>query len=229
MKQVRWQTNTGLCDIVWRTKTTIFKQYNQMKKLFLILVAALLTLGVQQTKAQLDFGVVGGLNLSKATVKGPIKKNFHSDNRCGWYFGPKVEFTIPLIGIGVDGSIQYSQRKINGEVESVESSQTLKTIEVPINLRFQFGMESLIAGFIATGPQFGFNVGSKSFKDVWAGDEYKVKNSILTWNIGAGIKVLKHLEVGVGYNIALSKFAKLTGTQVSAKTNTFQAHVGYFF
>ena len=57
-----------------------------------------------------------------------------------------------------------------------------------------------------------------------------MSNSVLTWNIGAGVKLLKHLEVGVGYNIALSKFAKYTGTQESSlKGNTFQVHVGYFF
>ena len=187
-----------------------------------------MTLGVQQAKAQIDFGVVAGLNVSKVNFKN-FSSNVKSSNRCGWYAGPKIEFTVPVIGIGADISAQYSQRSINVSNGPHEKSQNLKTIEVPINLRYQFGMPSVAAVYVATGPQFGFNIGSGSFKEIGAVD-YKVKNSILSWNVGAGVKVLKHLEVGLGYNIALSKYAKITGTQESSlKANTFQAHVGYFF
>jgi opacity protein-like surface antigen len=106
----------------------------------------------------------------------------------------------------------------------------MNTIEIPINLRYQFGFSSLASAYIATGPQFGFNVGSKKIKEMADFNYYKVKNSVLTWNIGAGVKLLKHLEAGVAYNIALSKFAKYTGTQEgSLRSNTFLVHVGYFF
>lgn len=196
-----------------------------MKKTILIVLLGLITLGITPAKAQLDLGLVAGMNLNKADLnKGP--KNFHSSNRCGWYVGPKLEVTLPLAGIGVDIAALYSQRNINGEADGMEKTTKLNTIEIPLNLRCQFGLKSLVAAYIATGPQFGFNVGTKS---MWRASEYKIQNSILTWNIGAGVKVLKHLEVGVGYNIALSKFAKYTGTQQSMKTNTFQAHLGYFF
>lgn len=199
-----------------------------MKKILIILLAAAMTLGVQQAKAQVDFGIVAGLNVSKVNFKN-FKSNVNSSNRCGWYVGPKIEFTVPVVGIGADISAQYSQRSINVSDGPWEKNHNLKTIEVPINLRYQFGMPSIAAVYVATGPQFGFNIGSGSFKEMGAVD-YKVKNSILSWNIGAGVKVLKHLEVGLGYNIALSKYAKITGTQESSlKANTFQAHLGYFF
>lgn len=199
-----------------------------MRKTILVVLVALVGFGTQQASAQIDFGVVAGMNVSKADFKRPMD-NLKSGNRCGWFVGPKVEVAILLVGIGVDASVQYSQRSINMDSELGERNRSLKTIEVPINLRYQVGFSSLAAAYIATGPQFGFNVGSGSLKDI-EGTEYKIKNSILTWNIGAGVKLLKHLEVGVGYNIALSKFAKFTGTQESSlKGNTFQAHVGYFF
>lgn len=199
-----------------------------MKKIFIVMFVALVAFGVQESKAQLDFGIVAGMNLSKANFK-DYGRNFRSDNRAGWFVGPKVEFTVPVVGIGADISAQYSQRSINVSDSPFERNQTLKTIEVPVNLRYQFGMPSIAAGYVATGPQFGFNIGSGSFHEIGAVD-YKVQNSVMSWNVGAGVKVLKHLEVGVGYNIALSKFAKITGTQKGTlKANTFQAHVGYFF
>lgn len=199
------------------------------RHIFFIAMSVFMLFGVQQSKAQLDFGIVAGMNLSKANYHEPIGRNFRSDNRCGWYAGPKLEFTVPLIGIGIDASAQYSQRYINGSEADNETTKTLKTIEFPINIRYQFGMPSLVAAYVATGPQFGFNVGSKHFSSFWNTEQYRIKNSILSWNIGAGLKVLKHIEIGIGYNIALSKFAKTTHTQESLKTNSFQAHVGYFF
>ena len=199
-----------------------------MRKTFVVMLVALLGLGVQQSKAQLDFGVVAGMNLSKADFKN-VHGNLDSKNRVGWFIGPKAEFTLPLIGLGADASIQYSQRTINVDSEDGAKNNKLNTFEVPINVRWQFGFKSLAAVYVATGPQFGFNIGSGKIKDI-EDVEYKTKNSILTWNIGAGVKVLKHVEAGLGYNIALSKFAKYTGTQESSlKSNTFQVHVGYFF
>ena len=206
------------------------KTQNKMKKTLIIVLVAFIGFGTQHVNAQLDFGVVAGMNISKADFKNPAH-SFKSGNRCGWFIGPKVEFAVPLIGIGADASVQFSQRNINIENRdgSETSSNKLNTIEIPINLRYQFGFSSLAAAYIATGPQFGFNVGKGKFKEI-RDTEYKVKNSILTWNIGAGVKLLKHLEAGVTYNIALSKFAKYTGTQESSlKSNTFQVHVGYFF
>ena len=35
---------------------------------------------------------------------------------------------------------------------------------------------------------------------------FKKENMVTTWNIGAGIKVLGHVEVGVGFNFAFKSF-----------------------
>lgn len=200
-----------------------------MKKTLILMLVATIGFGIQQGKAQVDFGVVAGLNINKADFKKPAN-NLKSDARCGWFAGPKVEFTVPMVGIGLDASVLYSRRNINVENADGEKNNKLNTIEIPINLRYQFGFSSLAAAYIATGPQFGFNVGNKKIKEIAELDYYKVKNAVLTWNVGVGVKVFKHLEVGVDYNIALSKFAKYTGTQESSiKSNTFQAHLGFFF
>ena len=199
-----------------------------MKKALIVVFAAFIAFGTQQAKAQIDFGIVAGMNVSKADFKHP-QNSIKTKNRCGWFVGPKVEFTVPLVGIGADVALQDSQRNINVENIEGEKTKKLNTIEIPVNIRYQFGFSSLASAYIATGPQFGFNIGSGKFNEI-TGVDYKVKNSILTWNIGAGVKLLKHLEAGVGYNIALTKFAKYTGTQESSfKSNTFQVHVGYFF
>ena len=185
--------------------------------------------------AQLDFGIVGGLNLNKISYS--KMPSLSSDNRCGWYIGPKVEFTLPLVGLGIDASLQYSQRRVNaGEVLDVSTntavslSSTYKSIEIPVNVRYGVGLSSLAYVFLATGPQFGFNVGSGMWK-LSDNDYFDFKKSNVTWNIGVGAKVLKHIEVGAGYNFAISKLAKLGGfnSDGSIKNNSWQFQLAYFF
>lgn len=195
-----------------------------MRKTISALLLALTLAWAMPSKAQLKFGVVAGLNLSEVSFK-ETSTNFDSNNRAGWYIGPKVEFTVPLIGIGADISLQYNQRKLNAEAEGNSTSKTLRSFEIPVNIRYQIGVGELAAVYVATGPQFGFPVGAKD----WA-SSYQLKKSNVTWNVGAGVKLLGHLQAGLGYNFAISKFGKgYEGEIGSFKTNTWQLQLGYMF
>ena len=77
-----------------------------MKKIFSVLMVAVALMMAAPAQAQLiKFGVKGGLNMSKLDANG-IK----SDNTTGFFIGPMAEFTLPIIGLGVDGALMYSQR-----------------------------------------------------------------------------------------------------------------------
>lgn len=202
-----------------------------MKKFFLA-VAMLFIIGSATTaSAQFKFGLVAGMNMSKLSFDNG--KYFDSDHRAGWYVGPKVWFNIPIVGLGVNASAQYSQRRMNvksgdGE-DAVSDSKNLNTIEIPINVRYTLGLGSIASVYAETGPQFGFNVGNKTVSEV-----AKFKSSNVTWNVGIGARVLGHLEAGVGYNIALSNFGELVpdqlrGTKNDFKSNTWQVQVAYLF
>ena len=170
------------------------------------------------------------MNMSKLSFDNG--KYFDSDHRAGWYVGPKVWFSIPVVGLGINASAQYSQRRLNVQSDedgSMSDSKNLNTIEIPINVRYTLGLGSIASVYAETGPQFGFNVGNKTISEV-----AKFKSSNVTWNVGIGARVLGHLEAGVGYNIALSKFGELvpdalTGTKNDFKSNTWQVQVAYLF
>lgn len=198
-----------------------------MKKLFLALTLLLTFAWATPASAELKFGVVGGLNLSKMSFSGGDKGLLSSDNRCGWYIGPKAQFTLPLIGLGLDASIQYSQRRLNSSEYEFSDSQTYKSIEVPINVRYTFGLSSLVSLYAATGPQFGFNCDKSLFRDM----DISVKDANVTWNVGVGLTLLNHLQVGAGYNFGIGKWAESKDPDVdlSAKANTWQVQVAYLF
>lgn len=202
-----------------------------MKKFFLAVAMLFIIGGATTASAQFKFGIVAGMNMSKLSFDDG--KYFNSEHRAGWYVGPKVWFSIPVVGLGINASAQYSQRRMNvksgdGE-DAVSDSKNLNTIEIPINVRYTLGLGSIASVYAETGPQFGFNVGNKTISEV-----AKFKSSNVTWNVGIGARVLGHLEAGVGYNIALSKFGELvpdalTGTKNDFKSNTWQVQVAYLF
>ena len=220
------------------------KIFSTMKKLLTIAAIVLAAAWVAPAAAQgFSWGVVGGLNLSKVSFGKEWKNTFSSDNRAGWYIGPKVAFSLPL-GLAFDGSVQYSQRKLNIDVAQYEgSTKTLSTIEIPINVRYNIGLGKVASVYVSTGPQFGFNVSGREW-NVFSSSYnentgmFKNNNMLTTWNVGAGVKVLGHLEVGVGYNFGLGKLGEtvlsnvaggLVGSSDDYKANTFQVQVAYMF
>lgn len=199
----------------------------KLKKIFTALALLLSFAWATPASAELKFGVVGGLNLSKMSFSGSDKGLLNSDNRCGWYIGPKAQFTLPIIGLGLDASIQYSQRRLNVDAQGDGESQTYKSIEVPINVRYDLGLGSMASVYIATGPQFGFNCDKSIFRDA----DISVKDANVTWNVGVGVTLLSHLQVGAGYNFAVGKWAesKDPDYDLNVKANTWQVQVAYLF
>lgn len=142
-----------------------------MKKLFTLIVLVAATYFAVPANAQLKFGIKGGLNITDMSLSNDV---FETSNRTGFFIGPTIKFTLPIVGLGIDASALYDQRE--GEVNVEADDNTLvstrlkqKSINIPINLRYDIGLGSLAAVYLAAGPQFGFNVGDKNqslYKDV---------------------------------------------------------------
>ena len=199
-----------------------------MKKIISVLMVAVCLMMAAPAQAQLHFGVKGGVNISKLDIS---KSGLKGDNNTGWFIGPMAEFTLPIIGIGVDVAGLYSQTELG--VKGVDETAKLKTIEVPVNLKWSFGLGSVLGAYIAAGPQFGFNIGNKKgFMD------YELKKNNTSFNVGAGIKLIRHLQLGVNYNFALSHTAIYEELAIGSsepnpvykvKNNSWQVSLAYLF
>ena len=211
-----------------------------MKK-FLSSLALLTILAVMPANAQFSFGLKGGLNLSSMSFDKDALEDGVKNN-AGWFVGPSVKFSLPMLPLAFDAAALYDQK--NSEVEGKSIKQ--QSILIPINVRYSIGLSSLAAVYVAAGPQFGFNVGDDSFK--WnvssIENNFQLKKSSLSLNLGAGVTALKHLEVGFAYNIALGNTGEATllnvagnvagqavGTLLgtSTKTNTWTISAAYYF
>lgn len=214
-----------------------------MKKVFSILLVAVCCLALA-TPAQAQFlkwGVKGGVNLSDIDWKGGYEGN--KDNSAGFFIGPMAEITLPVVGLGFDAALMYSQRGkeydvMEGSGVTLDAKQ--QGIEIPVNLKYTIGLGSLLGIYVAAGPDFFFNfkdVELKGWKDAQnAGDLIDSKKAQVGINVGAGLKLVKHLQIGFNYQIPLGdsfstgEALKAMGEDIiSGKTKTWQVSVAYIF
>lgn len=207
---------------------------NKTKKLCAVLLLAVA--GTAALPAQkFSWGIVGGMNFTKLHFSGSAKnsagKNLSSENKAGWYIGPKVMFNT-VIGLGVDAALEYSDRRlaVNNEIEHY------RTLEIPVNVRYNFGLGSKAGAYVSTGPQFGFALQNMSWSNFGTGTNFDSNNLNTTWNVGAGLRLFGHLEVGVGYNFALGRIGKAlvnkgnsSDAELKYKANTAQVQLTYIF
>ena len=184
-----------------------------MRKIFCVLMMAVALMIAAPAQAQLiKFGVKGGVNMSKLDLKG----GYESDNTTGFFIGLMAEFTLPIIGLGVDGALMYSQRGKDGYKE--------QGIEIPVNLKYTFGLGSILGVYVAAGPDFFFN-----FKDIDL-EEVEAKKTQVALNLGAGVKLLKKLQVGITYQIPMGDSFELKNLgEGIGKTKTWQVSAAYIF
>ena len=203
-----------------------------MKKFF-TLVVLLATITVAQ--AQVKFGVKGGLNLTNMKFDNSV---VDKSNQTGFFIGPTLNFTLPVVGLGIDASALYDQR--SAKIEGSEDKLKQQSIQIPINLRYGFGLGNTASLYIFAGPQFGFNIGDKSANIVDNALEWRLKDSNLSANVGVGLMLLNHLQVSANYNIALGTtgetnvLSSTTSTVANlvtgkSKANAWQLSVAYFF
>lgn len=201
----------------------------RMKKIFA--AAALMLLIAVPASAQFSYGLKAGLNVSKASLDW---STVSSDNQTGFFVGPMVEFTVPLVGVGVDAALLYNNKgmKLKDVTSGDSFSQTLQYIDIPINLKYTYGLGSIAGVFVTTGPQFSFNISSKKLKIA----DYTLKSSEFSWNVGLGAKLLGHLQVAYNYNIAIGKTSEfeyydtaMNLVKGKLKNNTHQISLAYMF
>lgn len=200
-----------------------------MKKIFGALMIVVCIAMAMPAQAQIHFGVKGGLNLSKASLSN-VSENFKKDNFTGFFIGPMAEVSIPIVGLGLDGALLFSQRGVELEGRKIKQNG----LDIPINLKYNIGLGSLLGIYLAAGPDFYFDF--EKNKNVWDSEEYEFrtdkKRTEIGINLGAGVKLVNHLQLGFNYNIPLGDSAKLidsTAESPSYKTKTWQVSVAYIF
>lgn len=204
-----------------------------MKKISLHIIIALLmcvTAALPASAGSFRFGVKAGVNVNKMNYKA-LGESLNSDNRAGFTAGLTTEFQVPIIGIGFDASLMFS--RLYSEVGNAQSLNQ-SFFEIPINLKYKLSLpavSSYIAPYVFTGPSFAFRV---SGNDNW----FKTRTFQPSWNVGIGLELVRHLQIGAGYSFGINNIFKSTiennlgGTivnDIKVRNNYWSVTAAYLF
>ena len=176
-----------------------------------LIACSLVLLSFIPASAQFSWGLRGGVNLVNNDITAVNKESaLDKNNYTGFFVGPMAEVQIPIIGLGIDASLLYSQKGM--ELVEGENMKN-QSLSVPVYLKYTFGLGNILGIFGQVGPQFDYKLGdlSKSIEVSKANGSGKdVQEFILdqySWsiNIGAGVKLINHIQAAVNYNIPLSQ------------------------
>lgn len=193
-----------------------------MKKLFLSLLV-LMTLCTTAVANPFDFGVIAGMNISKGETSSNVNyKGWSPDTENGWFAGVQLKVSLPIVGLGIDASLVYSQETLSvpvalhsydgmgdgdytGQVKTETSK--MKYLGVPLHLRYDLnipGANWIAVPFIFTGPQANLAVSKldQKYREV---QKLNSKDLIWRYDLGGGIILLKHLQAAYSYSFPLSK------------------------
>lgn len=198
-----------------------------MKKIATLFVIALFALIVCPAKAQVKFGIKGGVNITSVRFSRDIVK---SDNVTGFQVGPMIEATMPLFGVGIDAALLYSQKGMDASNQI--GSENIKTdyIDIPVNLKWKFGLP-IIKAYLAAGPYVGFRVGGDKFWDIPGeiSGQMKAKSFNAGLNFGVGAELIKHLQVGFNYGLGLTDDFTSSKVDLSAKNRGWSITAAILF
>jgi len=195
-----------------------------MKKLFpliLVLITALST----SVKAQVAFGIKGGLNLSRLELDDP---ELSYDSRTGYHAGIFLRSRFGNVGLQPE-LLLFTQK---GEIESSlfgRAQESFTYFSVPVMLKFY-----PIGGLnLQVGPQFGFLIDGERDYDTVLGsgseditDHYK--KSDISVSVGAGYDFDFGLGLDVRYNIGVKDINDAVDGQ-EARSRIFLLSVGWNF
>ncbi len=183
-----------------------------MKKLYITLLV-LLTLCTTAKANPFSFGVTAGMNISKGETSSSVKyAGWSPDTENGWFAGFQLKASLPVVGLGLDASLVYSQETISVPGESSNTGGTLATdteklkyLALPLHLRYDLsipGANWVVVPFIFTGPQAGLTLSKidKSYQD-----KITTKDIVWRYDLGGGFILFKHLQAAYSYSFPLSK------------------------
>lgn len=200
---------------------------NWIKKI--LMVVAVATLFASPAMGQFRFGVKAGLAINDMKFNTDALK---ADNQKGFTGGLVSEFTMPVIGIGVDASLLYARRSFEAVGATGNTTDNRDYLDIPVNLKWKIGIPGvgkIVTPYITTGPDFSFLLSKKNISNAWEN-----KTVDIAWTVGAGVQLFDKVQVGATYGWGLSDAASTEsgnehGALYSSKNRCWTVTAAYFF
>ena len=191
-------------------------------------VLTMLTLAVP-AQAKLRVGPRVGIDVSSLHFN---KELFDKENRVGFTAGLQLDLSLPL-GFGFDGSVMYARRSIDASNAETVIKAKRDYINVPINIKWGLSIPAInkvFLPYIFTGPDFAFLASKTGINDAWKSHKVDV-----SWNVGVGIELVKHLQVSATYGLGMTKLGHTLGmtsspnSDIEGKNNNWTITADWIF
>ncbi len=192
-----------------------------MKKTFLLIALLVAATTSFTANAELRFGAKAGVGLNTLSFDKAVDNVISVSNRTGFTGGVMLEWESPIPGLCIDGAAQYTHRS----VDTGKGMTMFKRdyMSIPVNVKYKLnivGIHQTVSPFVFTGPEFAFLVSKDN-----DGTGTNFSKTSASWNIGAGVELLRHLQVSVAYGMGLNKSIKnafenvMTGGKLEQQVN----------
>ena len=192
--------------------------------------------------SQIRFGIRGGVNIANANINQPVIEDvFDVENITGFQLGATMEAMLPVLGIGTDVGLLYSQRgfKLRNKINEEHGNARVGYIDIPLNIKWKPTI-GLLKLYVAAGPYVSVKVSQNmDLKDPIGGSsvsgQFKIKPEVFSagLNFGGGIELIKHLQLGFNYALGLTEDYKndmfSIGDVFSPKSSTWSVVASYYF
>ena len=222
-----------------------------MKKKTTLITFTILVLSAFSLQAGVRIGVKSGVNLANASFNNGF---IQIDNFTGFQAGPIIEISgLPLFDLDI--AVLYSQSGIKTKAPAsmrqfassdsriafkyINYDEKASTLDIPANLKYKISLLKQAGIWFTAGPHVSFNLNSQvnfSQNQDLVTNEWKSKKFGVGLNFGAGFELLKHLQIGVNYQLALNDdYGNFTSNwtndfkNLSGKTRIWSITAAYFF
>lgn len=185
----------------------------RIKTLVAVVLLAMVTTFSANARS-ITFGPKVGANIEKFNTEN-LKANFQ--DACGFTGGVTAEYMFPIVGLGVDLSLMYTYMtaKVDDAIAGVDTENIKQNmLEIPLNLKYKISLPvvgSFLAPYVFTGPTLALRLGGNY-------DHYDWGTTQWGWNVGLGVQLVKHLQIGASYTFGLNNAVKSLWTDAYDST-----------
>lgn len=197
----------------------------------------LFSLCFSPARAQIDWGVKGGLQV--VGMKHDMAL-LNKSNRMGFFIGPTLFINTSVTPLSIDVSALYDQR----ELEFMERKYTQQSIVIPAHARIGVSILDELGAYLFAGPQFSMNIGRSTHQwrtDKGENQQLVIQENTVCFNLGVAVR-LNRLEGSIVYSLPVgNKIADFTWENVTQKlqneqwnhtrsrANTWRLALTYYF
>ena len=193
----------------------------KIKNRCLMLLLLLLTTGhVHAYDDLLRWGISAGGNITKANSDGDglMHTGWQFDSSGGYYVGVTLKLGLPLTGLGIDGSLYYSQEMVDIGTNNIWMTDKLRYFTIPVHLRYDLevpGIDNALVPFGFVGPQCSLALNDYDWYRLLSTDplstlttysptENYTADQIWKLDLGFGLIIMGHVQIAYSYDVPLN-------------------------